>query len=82
MREQHAGVPGHRLGVVSVVLLVLGGVLGGVGGLGGYFFMPTRVMPSAHMIPSYQVGEPVVFNLLAPGVGRGGVVLVDGTAWG
>ncbi|MFD6969973.1 signal peptidase I [Streptomyces sp. NPDC059949] len=75
-------VPGRRLGVTSVVLLVLGAVLGCVGGLGGYFFMPTRVMPSDHMRPTHPTGASVVFNLLTTKVDRGDVVLFDAAAWG
>ncbi|MFD4914012.1 signal peptidase I [Streptomyces virginiae] len=74
--------PGRRLGVAAVALLVLGGVLTCVGGLGGYFFMPTRVMPSSHMRPSLPAGESMVFNLLIAGVDRGDVVLFDAAAWG
>ncbi|WP_371589359.1 signal peptidase I [Streptomyces virginiae] len=74
--------PGRRLGVAAVALLVLGGVLTCVGGLGGYFFMPTRVMPSNHMRPSHPAGGSMVFNLLVAGVDRGDVVLFDTAAWG
>ncbi|MFF3089506.1 signal peptidase I [Streptomyces nojiriensis] len=74
--------PGRRLGVAAVALLVLGGVLSCVGGLGGYFFMPTRVMPSDHMRPSHPAGGSMVFNLLVTGVDRGDVVLFDAAAWG
>lgn len=43
--EMQGRVAGRRLGVTSVALLVLGALLGCVGGLGGYFFMPTKVVP-------------------------------------
>ncbi|GAA3254522.1 hypothetical protein GCM10010493_31080 [Streptomyces lavendulae subsp. grasserius] len=74
--------PGRRLGVAAVALLVLGGVLSCVGGLGGHFFMPTRVMPSDHMRPSHPPGGSMVFNLLVAGVDHGDVVLFDAAAWG
>ncbi|MER6257892.1 signal peptidase I [Streptomyces sp. NPDC001584] len=75
-------VAGRRLGVTSVALLVLGALLGCVGGLGGYFFMPTKVMPSEHMRPTHPAGSSVVFNLLTIKVNRGDVVLFDSAAWG
>ncbi|WP_314247419.1 hypothetical protein [Streptomyces sp. DSM 40907] len=65
-----------------MALLVLGGVLGCAGGLGGYFFIPTRVMPSNHMRPSHPEGGSMVFNLLVAGVDRGDVVFFDAAAWG
>ncbi|MFJ4861805.1 signal peptidase I [Streptomyces sp. NPDC088748] len=74
--------PGHRLGVAAVTLLVLGGVLSCVGGLGGYFFMATRIMPSDHMRPTLPAGTSMTFNTLAIGVDRGDVVLFDAAAWG
>ncbi|MFD5622228.1 signal peptidase I [Streptomyces yangpuensis] len=74
--------PGRRRGVAAVALLVLGGVVSGVGGLGGYFFMPTRVIPSDHMQPTRSAGGSMVFNLLTTGVDRGDVVLFDAAAWG
>ncbi|WP_328298988.1 signal peptidase I [Streptomyces sp. NBC_00435] len=76
------GVPGRRTGVAAVVLVVLGAVLSCAGGIGGYFFMPTRVLPSDHMRPSYPAGSSMVFNLLITGVERGDVVLFDAAAWG
>ncbi|GAA2656805.1 MULTISPECIES: signal peptidase I [Streptomyces] len=75
-------VPGRRLGVASVAMLVLGALLGCVGGLGGYFFMPTKVIPSDHMRPTLTTGSSVVFNLLTVKVNRGDVVLFDASAWG
>ncbi|MGZ9931282.1 signal peptidase I [Streptomyces sp. NC-S4] len=65
-----------------MALLVLGALLGCVGGLGGYFFMPTKVMPSGHMEPTLPTGSSVVFNLLTVKVNRGDVVLFDSAAWG
>lgn len=68
--------------MAAVTLLVTGGVVGCAGGLGGYLFMPTKVMPSDHMKPSHPTGSSMVFNLLADGVNRGDVVLFDAAAWG
>lgn len=73
---------GRRLGVTSVALLVLGALLGCVGGLGGYFFMPTKAIPSEHMRPTLETDSSVAFNLLAVKVNRGDVVLFDAAAWG
>lgn len=73
---------GRRLKVTAVALLALGGILTCVGGLGGYFFMPTRVMPSGHMRPSHPAGASMVFNVWVAGVDRGDVVLFDAAAWG
>ncbi|MGW7438821.1 signal peptidase I [Streptomyces sp. NPDC054849] len=75
-------VPGRRIGVASVVLLVLGAVLSCVGGLGGYFFMPTKVMTSDHMRPTHPAGGSMVFILLIAEVDRGDVVLFDAPGWG
>ncbi|MFE2171395.1 signal peptidase I [Streptomyces sp. NPDC059447] len=76
------GEPGRRLRVAAVVLLVLGGVLSCVGGLGGYFFMPTKVIPSTNMQPTHPRGGSAVFNLLITEVHRGDVVLFDASVWG
>lgn len=74
--------PGRRLGVASVVLLVLGGAVSCAGVLGGYVFTPTRVMTSDHMRPTLSAGGSMVVNVLAPGVDRGDVLLFDASAWG
>ncbi|PWK63744.1 signal peptidase I [Streptomyces sp. CG 926] len=79
---QQGRVPGRRLGLASVTLLVLGALLGSVGGLGGYFFMTTKVMPSSHMEPTLPTRSSMVFNLLITKVNRGDVVLFDASAWG
>ncbi|WKD34395.1 signal peptidase I [Streptomyces xanthophaeus] len=65
-----------------MALLVLGALLGCVGGLGGYFFMPTKFVPGSHMRPTIATESSVAFNLLAVKVDRGDVVLFDSTAWG
>ncbi|MFF3625170.1 signal peptidase I [Streptomyces sp. NPDC002467] len=75
-------VPGRGLGVASVVLLVLGAVLTCVGALGGYFFMPTKVVYSDNMKPTHLRGDSRVFNLLVTKVDRGDVVLFDASVWG
>ncbi|MFE3558294.1 signal peptidase I [Streptomyces sp. NPDC059193] len=74
--------PGQRLGVASVVLLVLGGAVSCTGGVGGYLFTPTRVVVSDSMKPTYTTGGSIVVNVLAPGVERGDVVLFDSSVWG
>ncbi|MFI8393045.1 signal peptidase I [Streptomyces sp. NPDC085540] len=81
MRTQ-GRVPGRRLGVTAVALLVLGALLSCVGGLGGYFFMPTKAIPSEHMAPTLTTGSSAAFNLLTIKVNRGDVVLFDAAAWG
>ncbi|WP_239516298.1 MULTISPECIES: signal peptidase I [unclassified Streptomyces] len=80
--DVRGGAPGRRTGVAAVVLLVLGAVLSCAGGIGGYFFMPTKVMTSGHMGPSHPAGSSMVFNLLITKVERGDVVLFDAAAWG
>ncbi|MFD9482286.1 signal peptidase I [Streptomyces nojiriensis] len=80
--EMQGRVAGRRLGVTSVALLVLGALLGCVGGLGGYFFMPTKVVPGGHMRPTLATESSVAFNLLTIKVNRGDVVLFDAAAWG
>ncbi|MEU9000645.1 signal peptidase I [Streptomyces sp. NPDC048551] len=82
MTERRERIPGRRLAVASAVTLALGAVVGGAGAIGGHFLMPAKTMTSRHMLPSYPVGRSVVFNLMAPGVMRGDVVLLDAAGWG